>query len=82
VNDSGLPANRRLWRYAVTLDTEGGDKKEFLSILLTERDAKSECNQLISDGHKTARVIVDKDAALAYQLECDEKRSIRKGTSH
>lgn len=82
MSDSGLPSNRKLWRYAVDLETEGGDKREFLSVLLTEKDAVEERNHLLNEGHKSARIIVDKDAALAYQKELDEKRAVRKGSSH
>jgi hypothetical protein len=80
MSTSGLPKGRKLWRYTVTLETEGGDRKLFKSILLTEKEANDEYLELIRTGYKDASVIVDKDAAAAYDAERKTAKPSRGGS--
>jgi hypothetical protein len=80
MSSHGLPKSRKLWRYTVTLDTEGGEHKLFESILLTEKDAKAHWLELVNDGYKDAAIVVDKDAAAEYQAEKDANRKTKKST--
>lgn len=61
-----IPGSKKLFRYSVDLETEGGEKKSFESVLLTEAEARAEMVRLLNEGHK-ATVILDKAAHEAYE---------------
>lgn len=76
-----LPKLGKFWRYTVTLETEGGDRKLFKSVLLSEGAANDEYLELIRTGYNDAAVVVDKDAADAYWADKDKERKSSKAAT-
>jgi hypothetical protein len=69
------PKNKKLWRYTMFLKTEGGERKLFSSILLTESEARKEQLELTREGHKDVNVILDRDAFAAHEKERESSGS-------
>ena len=67
--NSAPPKNKKIWRYTMNLATEGGERKNFSSILLTESEARKEQLELTREGHKDVKVVLDQDAFSALEKE-------------
>ncbi len=78
--DSGLPVSKKLWRYRVMLDTEGGERKPFDSVLLSHEEATRESLAMIVSG-RSSEVILDKQAAADYQADKEAADKERKANA-